>query len=210
MRDAGEYRAHRRELLGLIERLALTPELGIDPLALGHVPHDRGQELDGSVGPAMGDGDDRDGDLAPVAREQHRLARPQAVADQRRPDLVVDDGPQPFWRQAGDGVSERVLRRESQQSLARGIEIEQASRQIRDRDQIGRRLQDRGEPLARLELEPQAMVEPRVLDGDRGVIGQCEQEALLDGGELARPLAADRQHGHQALGPDERRGQGLS
>ena len=210
MSHPGEDRAHRRELLGLIEGLTLTPELGIDPLALGHVPHDRGQELDGSVGPAMGDGDDRDGHLAPVAREQHGLARPEAVADQRRPDLVVDDGPQPFRRQAGDGVSERVLRRESQQSLARGIEIEQASRQIRDRDQIGRRLQDRGEPLARLELEPQATVEPRVLDGDRGVIGQCEQEALLDGGELARPRAADRQHGHQALGPDERRGQGLS
>ena len=71
-------------------------------------------------------------------------------------------------------MAERIVGGEPEQRLARGIEVLQAPGQVGDRDQIGRRFQDRGQPLARLELEPQATVEARVLDGDRGVVGQRE------------------------------------
>jgi hypothetical protein len=203
VRDAGEDRAHRRELLGLVQRLALTAKLGVDSLALGHVAHDRRKELDGSVGAAMSDGDHRHRHLAPVARQEHRLARPETVPDQRRPDLVVDARTQPLRRQARDRMPERAVGREAEQGLARGVEVLQAPRQIGDRHQIRRGFEDRGEPLARLELEPQAAVEARVLDGDGGVVGQRQRQPLLDRRELARTRAADGQHGDQPFGADD-------
>ena len=210
MSDPGQHRPHRRELLGLVQGFALATELGLGPLALRHVAHDGRQELDGAVRSAMGDGDDRHGHLAFVPGQQNCFARPEAVPEQGRQDLVVDDGAQPIWCQACDRVAERLVGCQPEQRLPCGVEVQQAAGEVRDRDQVGGRFQDRGEPLSRLELLAQATVETRVLDGDRGMVGERQQEPLLDGGELARASAADRQDGHQAFGPDERRRERLS
>ena len=58
--------------------LGLT-QPGLRPLAFGDVAGDGGDELDVAVRIFMGDGDHRDGDLAPVASQHRDLARPRPL-----------------------------------------------------------------------------------------------------------------------------------
>jgi hypothetical protein len=129
----------------------------------------RGQELDGAVRRAVRDGATTDtGTSRPSRAMQHGFARPQTVAEQGRQDLVLHDRAQPLGHQAGDRQRERTTSAVRPRSdWPAPLRYEEPRREVRDRDQVGRDVQDRRQPLARLELLAQLAVEPRVLNGHR-------------------------------------------